>query len=368
MCELFGAYGWSFGVRDMKYLLDHLLVKGVNYLVPHAFSMADYPDIDCPPHFYARGNNPEFPYFAELMKYGNRMCDLLSGGRHIASVAVLYDGEADWSGEHMPMQKVCRELLGSQIDLDIVSLDMLCDLSAYNGACDGNTLQINGETFGALVIPYVKQIPARLADVLTQLDGLPVFFVDAMPDQAIGQGEKEIRLPKSCVQVPLINLCETLKAYGMYEVEAAPAYKNLSVYHYEKDRHIFMLLNESAEQRFSGNVCLPIGEDVVYYDAMKDCYENAEVKPAEHGKGVWVSVDLEPGESCVLMEKKEIVCERASFFCGNDRGLPCDRSFRRLDGRKEKSERRSGDDEDGCGEDIDSDLRYGAGICRCDPV
>ena len=48
MCELFGAYGWSFGVRDMKYLLDHLLAKGVNYLVPHAFSMADYPDIDCP--------------------------------------------------------------------------------------------------------------------------------------------------------------------------------------------------------------------------------------------------------------------------------------------------------------------------------
>ena len=311
MCELFGAYGWSFGVRDMKYLLDHLLAKGVNYLVPHAFSMADYPDIDCPPHFYARGNNPEFPYFAELMKYGNRMCDLLSGGRHIASVAVLYDGEADWSGEHMPMQKVCRELLGSQIDLDIVSLDMLCDLSAYNGACDGNTLQINGETFGGLVIPYVKQIPARLADVLTQMDGLPVFFVDAMPDQVIGQEEKVVRLPKSCVQVPLANLSETLKAHGMYEVEAVPAYKHLSVYHYEKDRQIFMLLNESAEQRFAGNVYLPIGEDVVYYDAMKDCYENAKVKPAEDGKGVWVEVELEAGESCVLMEKKEIVCEKA---------------------------------------------------------
>ena len=111
---------------------------------------------------------------------------------------------------------------------------MLCDLSAYNGACDGNTLQINGETFGALVIPYVKQISARLADVLTEMDGLPVFFVDAMPDQVIGQGEKEIRLPKSCVQVQLINLCETLKAHGMYEVKQLPAYKNLSVYHYEK--------------------------------------------------------------------------------------------------------------------------------------
>ena len=44
---------------------------------------------------------------------------------------------------------------------------------------------------------------------------------------------------------------------------------------------------------------------------MKDCYENAEVKLAEDGKGVWVEVELEAGESCVLMEKKEIVCEKA---------------------------------------------------------
>ena len=32
MCELFGAYGWNFGVRDMKYLLDHLLCRGVPQL------------------------------------------------------------------------------------------------------------------------------------------------------------------------------------------------------------------------------------------------------------------------------------------------------------------------------------------------
>ena len=63
MAELFGAYGWNFGVRDMQYLLEHFLTKGINYLVPHAFSMAEYPDPDCPPHYYAGGNNPEFPYF-----------------------------------------------------------------------------------------------------------------------------------------------------------------------------------------------------------------------------------------------------------------------------------------------------------------
>ena len=116
MAELFGAYGWNFGVRDMQYLLEHFLTKGINYLVPHAFSMAEYPDPDCPPHYYAGGNNPEFPYFARLMKYAERMCGLLSGGQHVPSCAVLYDAEGDWNGDNLPMQKICRVLDEGEID------------------------------------------------------------------------------------------------------------------------------------------------------------------------------------------------------------------------------------------------------------
>mgnify|MGYP000396982990 FL=1 len=62
LCEVFGAYGWAEGLKLMKWLLDHMLVNGINYFVPHAFSMKDFPDPDCPPHFYARGMNPQFPY------------------------------------------------------------------------------------------------------------------------------------------------------------------------------------------------------------------------------------------------------------------------------------------------------------------
>ncbi len=52
MCELFGAYGWQFGLREMKWLTDHACARGINFLVPHAFS-PKFPDPDCPPHFYA---------------------------------------------------------------------------------------------------------------------------------------------------------------------------------------------------------------------------------------------------------------------------------------------------------------------------
>ena len=68
-------------MRLEKYLLDHFMVRGINHFVPHAFSGKDYPDPDCPPHFYAHGNNPQYRHFGALMAYGNRVLELINGGR-----------------------------------------------------------------------------------------------------------------------------------------------------------------------------------------------------------------------------------------------------------------------------------------------
>ena len=306
MCELFGAYGWSYGVRDMKYLLDHLLVKGVNYLVPHAFSMAEYPDHDCPPHFYARGNNPEFPYFARLMKYGDRMCRLLSGGRHAASVAVLYDGEADWTGGNMPMQKVIRQLLENQIDLDIVPLDMLENLPDYNGKVDGEKLYINGVRFDALIVGYTPKIPAGLMKFIAQADTFPVIFIDVPPSGIVDRTDdvaQGMTALDRCETVALDRLADTLKAKDFVDVVSDTMFKDLSFYHYVKDRHIFLFQNESAFDRYTGKVTLSIDGPVVYYDAMKDVCKTAQCESVG-GKTV-VQLELEPGECVVLLEQAD---------------------------------------------------------------
>ncbi len=72
MCENFGAYGWQSGTKEQKFLMDHFMVRGVNRFVPHAFSPKAFPDPDCPPHFYAQGENPLYRAFGELMAYNNR--------------------------------------------------------------------------------------------------------------------------------------------------------------------------------------------------------------------------------------------------------------------------------------------------------
>lgn len=310
MCELFGAYGWNFGVRNMKYLLDHMLVKGVNHLVPHAFSMAEYPDIDCPPHFYARGNNPQFLWFAELMKYGNRMCGLLNGGTHVSSVAVLYDGEADWTGDNMPMQKVCRVLIENQIEFDIVCLDMLLKLGEYNGSMKDGKLIINNVAFDVLLIPYVKYAPEELMKFVSDADNLPIYFVGGLPEKIMRNGHEGGGFAEICAEkadympIEINKLAETLKEKGFYKISLDYPFPEMNMYHYYKDRQILMFQNESPSQAFSGNVILTSDNEWVYYDAYKDIYMDA-VCQCRNGQRI-LNLELEPGESAVVMEKHSI--------------------------------------------------------------
>lgn len=319
MCEAFGAYGWGFGVRDMKYLADHLLSRGVNHFVPHAFSMAEYPDIDCPPHFYARGHNPEFPYFAELMKYTNRMCDQLNGGRHVASVAVLYDGEFDWTCDAMPMQKVCRELTENQIDFDIVSLDMLRDLPAWNGCVKDGKLVINNVCFDALLIPRTDYAPAGLIDFARAANGFPVIFIDRLPCKILNDesGSRYDQKDLSEMHVAALDkISEIATEKGCRKINVEPAFRELSFYHYEKDVQKFFFMNESPDKRFDGYVDLPAKKSLLYYDALEDRYERAEA--SEAADRAVLKLVLEPGESCLIVE------------CDNADEYNCHKSFAEL--------------------------------------
>ena len=301
MCELFGAYGWGFGVRDMKRLLDHLLCCGVNRLVPHAFSMAEYPDYDCPPHFYARGHNPEFPFFAQLMKYADRMCKTLSGGQHAASAAVLYDGELDWSGEHLPMQKITRMLTEHQIEFDIVCLDMLRDLDAYMGSVSDNTLTINGVSFGALLVPWAENIPQSLLAFARKYPAFPVIFCGGRPSRALRDesGEPDAELLAALPAYPLEQLPKGLAAMGLRPIRTKPDFKPLRIYHYIKEgKPLFLLMNESASERFAGEVLLPAEGPLAWADALRGYRSVLRTRPADGG--VWATLELFPGECCLV--------------------------------------------------------------------
>ncbi len=185
MCEVFGAYGWAEGTPCMKWLLDHLIVRGVNRFVPHAFS-SFFPDPDCPPHFGAEGKDPQFDGFSALMEYGNRAVHLLSGGRYIADAAVLYHADAEWSavhGEYQLTQIPAKILYDEHIDFDILPADCFTKSSGsrvFPASAEDGKLRVGEARYQCLIVPAAESLPGELEEAFERLtvQGVPVIRME----------------------------------------------------------------------------------------------------------------------------------------------------------------------------------------------
>jgi hypothetical protein len=246
MCEVFGAYGWAEGVPMMKWLMDHLIVRGVNRFVPHAFS-PKFPDPDGPPHFGAAGRDPQFEGFTRLMDYVNRAVHLLEGAVHQAPCALLYHAEAEWMNgdDRMLTQKPAKALYDAHIDYDILPLDSLRE----DAAVEGNRLTINEEQYRCLVVPRAPLLPDDALAVLNRLQnaGLLVCYVDAAPQ---GIEKPEI--------IPLENLAAALAGKGFSDVKVDGSFPLLRISHWKRGGNdFFMLFNEDIQKPAETTIRFP---------------------------------------------------------------------------------------------------------------
>ena len=288
MCEAFGAYGWAEGLKMMKWITDHMLSHGVNLIVPHAFNPAPFPDQDCPPHFYAQGNNPQFCYFHRWTAYANRLCHLFSGGYHKADVGVLYTAFAEWSGEAMPVQKVLKVLQQNQIECDLISEDFLLDAELKSEG-----LYINGYRYSVLVVSAAQRLPKLLLDKLNEIAlQIKVIFINRRPENT------ELQI----VQLEtLTSLPARLEEFKSLKTPQPEPY--LTVYHYMlPDGEVMMLNNENCIEIINTEVEISTTPLLVYdaYDNKTACLESSETET-----GIRFHLCLEPYQSVVLASGKE---------------------------------------------------------------
>lgn len=306
MCENFGAYGWGEGIREMKYMADHFLVRGINRFVPHAFSPKAYPDPDCPPHFYAHGNNPQFRYFGELTGYMNRVCHLLEHAVHCAPAAVLYHGEAEWAGEYMADKKPARVLHENQIDFDFVPSDLFQDMEIFRGRFDGR-LCVGEETYETLVIPYSQFLTGAVARFVRMASeaGFPVFILEALPlgisDCLNPEEEQELLKGLSgCTVLSLDRLAEAVRGTAECDFSIVPAFRRLRYYHCRcENKEIYLILNEDPSETYEGIVKLPVQGSAVFYDPCLNRTIEAENRADE--SGMEVRLRLFPLQMLVLL-------------------------------------------------------------------
>lgn len=293
MCEIFGAYGWSEGTRLMKYLLDHFLVRGINHFVPHAFSPKAFPDPDCPPHFYAHGKNPLYQPFGYLIAYANRVCHLISGGKHEVEVAVLYHAESEWSGmEYMDMVKPARVLDENQIDFDFIPADVFAAPEEFQASFDGERLWVAGHGFRVLVIPGAAYVPTAVLDFARKAKsaGFPVLFAERVP-----QGT-ENEFSRTALQ----ELAEEIKRLGIVDVVSDTCYPDLQAYHYrQNDENIYLISNESAGSEYFGKISLSAAGIPYRYDALDN--KLYEMEPVITANSVQIPLKLQPYEMAIII-------------------------------------------------------------------
>ena len=261
MCEVFGAYGWGEDSAMMKFHMDHLLVRGINHFVPHAFS-SKFPDPDCPPHMGAEGHDPSFEAFTSLMKYTNKAAHILADTTHKANAAILYHVDGEWAsryGNASNMEPVATRLYDDHIDYDIVPMDIIIESAGVKD----NKLCIADESFDCLIVPYADHMPSKELEMLKKLQnsGLPVWFTREMPENADFEG----------TVVDENEVASKMKALGMTDVTVPEGYPKLRIYHCTRDGNdIFMFANEDYNKIVDTEVILPCKGDYARLDILND--------------------------------------------------------------------------------------------------
>lgn len=313
MCEIFGAYGWQAGLKLMKWLTDHVCVRGVNLLVPHAFSPKAC-DWDAPPHFYDRGFNPQWRYFHVWANYANRVCHLLNGGTHIATAAVLYHAEAEWAGACMPFEKPVKALLTRQIDCDVVPVDLFTNAGGV--CCEDGCLKIAGEAYSIMIVPYAEKLPEEMLEALNRIAqaGVPVIFVQDYPTASPLQTEKFVPVMAALKANPMVKVCDCnalpdeILQRNLQDVTLASEECFLRCYHYsQQDAQVYFLTNEAISNGIHTTITLKATGVPVFYDAMDNtvsypCY-------AVNGDKLTLPVDLDAWQSrfIIVFDNEEAV-------------------------------------------------------------
>lgn len=270
MCEVFGAYGWAEDTACMKWLMDFLLVRGINRFVPHAFTDL-YPDPDCPPHFHAQGNNPQFEGFSKLMEYVNQVSHLLDGADLQTDGAVFYMAEAEWMSApaYRTMDGAAKALYDAHIDFDILPLDAL-----RTAQVNDYRLMVNGHSHRFLVIPYAERYPEELYHLAEDFSGkgLPVFWLTEEESRKTEDGRKGTEAgcgkPKAGESIRLEELSGAIRERQLAHLYTMDT-PHLRIGHFVREKASwFMLFWEDVQSGVDEVIELPCRGDFLRLDLL----------------------------------------------------------------------------------------------------
>ncbi|MEI6604465.1 MAG: glycosyl hydrolase [Verrucomicrobiota bacterium] len=329
-CEIFGGYNQNLTYPTMKWLADWHQVRGVNFLIPHSFNPRAPYDGDYPPYFYNGGKEPRWPLYRVWADYTNRLSLMLTGGRHVAPVAMLHLGQSYHVGAKLRPEELTSTLQDAQYDCDWLQYDAW----EKDATLAGKGITLHKETYQVLVMPAVEVIPyPTLAKAREFFDmGGVVIAYGMLPSKSatLGRDAKDIATLRDALwgaATPGLSACKTNAAGGrLYFLPEKPTAADmkkvltddagihpalevvsgdtgnwLHILHRQKSGHdVFLVCNqnrEGAARQFTFHAAVNGTPEI--WDPMRNEITSIPSKPA--ASGTEFSLTLEPTESVLIV-------------------------------------------------------------------
>jgi hypothetical protein len=188
MCEIFGGYNQVLTYPEMKWLCDQHQLRGINFMIPHSFNPRAPADKDYPPYFYNGGFEPRFALYRVWADYSSRLSLMLTGGRHVCPVAVLFSGNARQVGAYTTPEDMTSALQDALYDCDWLPFERFEDRATK---IKGNEVRLHGERYRVLVVPPTEGITVATLEKVKRFfeAGGTVIGYGRLPDKSLTLGK-----------------------------------------------------------------------------------------------------------------------------------------------------------------------------------
>jgi hypothetical protein len=274
LVECFGCcghlgMGWSLTAADMKWYMDWLFVRGVNWLLPHAF----YYSIRGPRRSGERPpdvgpNNIWWAYYETIAAYMKRLSWLMTDSTNQAYVAVLCEVD------HLPWA-IAKPLYQNQIEFNYLIDDELA-----SSACTVNrgTLEIQRQRYVAILVEdpalIVSQVHAKLQAFVAGGGVVIVHNATGQPPALAGALEVT-----AFEQIPPL-----LRQRIPVDVTLSPPHPDLRVSHVVRGRHHFYLLVNEGDAPITGSLNLGCKGRLELWDAWEGTVRDGVVQVLDAGE------------------------------------------------------------------------------------
>jgi alpha-L-rhamnosidase len=195
ICESFGGIFMDATMQRMKWIADWEYVLGVNVLNPHGFhyTLEGSRKRDWPPSMFYQ--YPWWRHYARFSTYISRLSETLTGGRHVAQLAVLWPINAMFAS-YLPQDRtttsdviegglnaITDRLLRTHHDFDYLDEETLASASVSNGR-----IRVGDEAYEIVLVPPMPFVRLSTVEALERFvrAGGKVLSVLQRPERAFG--------------------------------------------------------------------------------------------------------------------------------------------------------------------------------------